>query len=207
MKKIINLLVLLTFSKGNTQCPAPSNLVYTPINIQDALLNWTENGTATAWDITVVPDFYVGAPLPTDSYYEAVSNPFIYANFPQTGCNVIFIRSRCSSTEVSPWVALATSGCDANVNSYLVTLLSNNDFSFNIKVIIFPNPSSNILFIDNIEKQIQKIELFDLQGRLLKTINENNDKYKIDISNFTSATYLVKLSTEKGNQIVKIVKK
>ena len=206
MKKIITLLVLLTFFKGNTQCPAPSNLVYSTINTQDALLSWTENGTATTWDVTVVPDFYVGAPLPTDSYYVSSTNPFTFVNFPPTGCNVFFVRSRCSATVVSQWVALATSGCDTNVFSYLATL-SNNDFSFINEVKNFPNPSSNILFIDNIEKEIQKIEIFDLQGRLLKTINENKEKYQIDISNFSSDTYLIKLSTEKGSQTIKVVKK
>ena len=30
---------------------------------------------------------------------------------------------------------------------------------------------------------------------------------EIDISNFSSATYLVKLSTEKGSQTVKVIKK
>lgn len=205
MKKIITLITLFTNLIGNAQCPAPSNLVYSTVNFQDVQLNWTENGTATTWDITVVPDFYVGAPLPTDSYYVTNSNPFIFVNFPPTGCNVFFVRSRCSATEVSPWVALATSGCDTNVLSYLATL-SNNNFSFNNKVKIFPNPSSNILFIDNIEKQIQKIEIFDLQGRMIKTINENSDKYQIDISNLLSTTYLIKLSTETGSETVRFIK-
>ena len=86
--------------------------------------------------------------------------------------------------------------------------LSTNDVNGildNVK--IYPNPTDNILFIDTLDKGIKKIELFDLQGRLLKTIKENKEKYQIDISNFSSATYLVKLSTEKGSQTVKVVKK
>ena len=196
---------MLTFFKGNTQCPAPSNLAYSTVNIQDVVLSWTENGTATQWDVTVVPDFYVGAPLPTDSYNVSTTNQFIFANFPQTGCNVFFVRSRCSATEVSSWVALATSGCDTNVNNYLATL-STNDFPFNNKVKIFPNPSSSILFIENFEKQIQKIEFFDLQGRIIKTINENKNESQIDISNLLAATYIIKLSTETGNETVRFIK-
>jgi hypothetical protein len=206
MKKIITLIVLITFFKGNAQCPAPSNLTYSNINPQDVQLNWTKNGTANTWDITVVPDFYVGAPLPTDSYYVTSTNPFIFANFPPTGCNVFFVRSRCSTIEVSPWIALSTSGCDTNVNSYLATL-SNNNFSLNNLVKVYPNPTDDFLFIDNIENQIQKIELFDLQGRLIKTIIENKDKYEIDISNLLSTTYLVKLSTETKSETIRFVKK
>lgn len=72
---------------------------------------------------------------------------------------------------------------------------------------VFPNPTDNILFIETFDRKIQKIELFDLQGRILKTINENKEKYQIDISNFSSGTYLIKLSEEKGSQTIKVVKK
>lgn len=210
MKKIITLLVLLTFFKGNTQCPAPSN-----INVVDniALLNsvelsWSENGNATAWEIAVMANFNIGDPLPTFGTL-STNNPLILTNIPPGfGCYVFFVRSVCSVINVSPWVALATSGCSNNINNYLATL-STNDFSINNdnEVKIFPNPSSSILFIDNIEKEIQKIEIFDLQGRLLKTVNENKEKNQIDISNLSSATYLIKLSTETGSETIKVVKK
>jgi hypothetical protein len=77
MKKTIPLIILLASLVGNAQCPAPSNLVYSTVNTQDAVLSWTENGTANTWDITVVPDFYVGAPQPT-AYYVSSTNPFVY---------------------------------------------------------------------------------------------------------------------------------
>ena len=204
MKKIITLLVLLTFFIFNTQCPAPSNLVYSTINTQDALLSWSENGTATTWDIAVVPDFYVGAPLPSNGWVTASTNPFVYVGLPP-GCNVFFVRSICSATDVSPWTALATSGCDTNVTNYLATL-STNDFSFKNNFKIFPNPSSDILFIENFEKQILKIDFFDLQGRIIKTINENKNEYQIDISNLQATTYIIKLSTETGSETVRFIK-
>lgn len=208
MKKIIILLVLLTFYQGNAQCPAPSNLTLSIPDATSAQLSWSENGTATTWEITIIPDFIVGTPLPSDGLYITASNPFLITGLsPANGCNVFFVRSRCSTTDISPWVAVGTLGCDTNVYNYLATLLSNNDFSVINKVKIYPNPTDNILFIDNSEKQIKKIEFFDLQGRLIKTINENKDKYQIDISNLLSATYLVKLSTETGSETVRFVKK
>ena len=205
MKKIITLLILIPFFKGYARCPAPSNLIYSTVNTSDALLSWTENGTATTWDIAVVPDFYVGAPLPSNGWVSASTNPFTYVGLPP-GCNVFFVRSVCSTTDVSPWTAVASSGCPVNITNYLATL-SNNNFSINdSKIKVYPNPTSDFLFIDNFEKQIQKIEFFDLQGRLIKTINENKDKYQIDIFNLQSATYLVKLSTETNSETIRFVK-
>ena len=206
MKKIITLLILTTFFKGFTQCPAPSNLILSSLTATTVNLTWTENGTATSWEVTVIPNFIVGTPLPTAGT-TAISNSYTFSDLTLSGCNIFFVRSVCSATDVSPWVALATSGCDTNVYNYLATL-SNNDFYVNdSKVKVYPNPTHDFLFIDTIEKQIQKIEIFDLQGKLIKTINENKNKYQIDISNLQSATYLVKLSTQTETQTVKFVKK
>lgn len=105
------------------------------------------------------------------------------------------------------YYAVNNNGC-FNRSPYIqFTYLSIDEVEINSNFRIYPNPSDNILNIDVLNKQIYKIEFFDLQGRLLKTIKENKEKYQIDISNFTSATYLLKISTEKGSQSVKIIKK
>ena len=204
MKITITIIILLTNFVCNSQCQAPSNLVYFIVNTQDALLSWTENGTATTWDITVVPDFYVGAPLPTDSYYVSSTNPFTFANFPPTGCNVFFVRSRCSVTEVSPWVALGTSGCDTNVYNYLATL-SNNNFSINNdnNIKIFPNPSSTIFKIVS-DTKIDKITLFDTLGKEILTQTQNNNEFNVE--NLSKGIYLIEIHSENEKIYKKFIK-
>jgi hypothetical protein len=204
MRIIITIIILLTNFVCNSQCQAPSNLVYFIVNTQDALLSWTENGTATTWDITVVPDFYVGAPLPTDSYYVSSTNPFTFANFPPTGCNVFFVRSRCSVTEVSPWVALGTSGCDTNVYNYLATL-SNNNFSINNdnNIRIFPNPSSTIFKIVS-DTKIDKITLFDTLGKEILTQTQNNNEFNVE--NLSKGIYLIEIHSENEKIYKKFIK-
>lgn len=209
MKKTITLIILLANYFGNAQCLAPSNLnLIDNINLLSTVeLSWTENGTAITWDIAVVPDFYVGAPLPSNVWVTASTNPFILTNIPPiNGCYAFFVRSVCSNTDVSSWIAIGSLSCSSDEFNYLETLSSNN-FSFNNKVNIFPNPSSDLLFIENIKNQIQKIEFFDLQGRIVKSINENENQYQIDISNLLSATYLIKISTETESETVRFVKK
>jgi hypothetical protein len=204
MKITITIIILLTNFVCNSQCQAPSNLVYSIVNTQDALLSWTENGTATTWDITVVPDFYVGAPLPTDSYYVSSTNPFTFANFPPTGCNVFFVRSRCSVTEVSPWVALGTSGCDTNIYNYLATL-SNNNFSINNdnNIKIFPNPSSTIFKIVS-DTKIDKITLFDTLGKEILTQTQNNNEFNVE--NLSKGIYLIEIHSENEKIYKKFIK-
>ena len=203
MKKIITLLVLLAFFKGNTQCPAPSNLVYSTINTQDALLSWSENGTATTWDIAVVPDFYVGAPLPSNGWVTASTNPFVYVGLPP-GCNVFFVRSVCSTTDVSPWTAVASSGCPINIINYLATL-SNNDFSINNdnNIKVFPNPSSTIFKIVS-DTNIDKITIFDTLGKEILTQTQNN--YEVNIEKLSKGIYLIEIFSENEKIYKKLIK-
>ena len=74
------------------------------------------------------------------------------------------------------------------------------------KPLEFPNPADKIIFIKS-NNIIIKLEFFDLQGRLLKLIEDNKNELQIDISNFTSSTYLLKITTNKGIQSIKIIKK
>lgn len=203
MKKTIILLVLFAFFKGNTQCPTPSNLVYSTVNTQDALLSWNENGTATTWDIVVVPDFYVGAPLPSNGWVTVSTNPFIYVGLPP-GCNVFFVRSVCSATDVSPWAAVASSGCSTNVYSYLATL-SNNSFSINndSNIKIFPNPSSNFFKIVS-DTKIDKITLFDTLGKEILIQTQNNNE--INIEKLSKGLYLIEIISENEKIYRKFIK-
>ena len=202
MKKI-SLLVLFTVIIGNAQCPAPSNLVYSTINTQDALLSWSENGTATTWDIAVVPDFYVGAPLPSNGWVTASTNPFVYVGLPP-GCNVFFVRSVCSTTDVSPWTAVASSGCPINIINYLATL-SNNDFSINNdnNIKVFPNPSSTIFKIVS-DTNIDKITIFDTLGKEILTQTQNN--YEVNIEKLSKGIYLIEIFSENEKIYKKLIK-
>ena len=149
MKKIISLTILLANFVGAAQCPAPSNIIVIDniALLSTAELSWNENGNATAWDIAVIPDFNVGTTLPSTAWVSgATNNPFILTNIPAGyGCYVFFVRSVCSVINVSPWVAVATSGCSPNVYNYLATLSNDNFNSDNREIQIFPNPSKNIV--------------------------------------------------------------
>ncbi|MBC5833522.1 T9SS type A sorting domain-containing protein [Flavobacterium sp. F372] len=205
MKKI-TLLVLFSVIIGNAQCPVPSNLTLSIPYPTAAQLSWTENGTATAWEVTVVPDFYVGAPLPTDSYYVTSSNPFIFVNFPPTGCNVFFVRSRCSPTDASSWVALGSLGCSTNVYSYLATL-SNNSFSLNLdnnELQIFPNPSKDILNINLTNKNATSISIYNSLGQLVLSVIQ--PKSTLNVSELKTGTYFMKVNFENETKTVTFIK-
>ncbi|MEI6349068.1 MAG: T9SS type A sorting domain-containing protein [Bacteroidota bacterium] len=69
---------------------------------------------------------------------------------------------------------------------------------------IFPNPVLDILSIKS-ELIIEKIEIYDLSGRIIQTHKVNNNQVKI--SDLPTGTYFVKLHTNDKIYLSKLVKK
>ena len=83
--------------------------------------------------------------------------------------------------------------------------LSTNDFLNENRITFFPNPTKDFFELSNY-KNIQKIELYDLNGRKLILKNDFNDE-KISIQNFSKGIYTIKIYLDNGNIISdKIIK-
>lgn len=75
------------------------------------------------------------------------------------------------------------------------------DIIQNLEINIFPNPTSSILNIKiDDQYKIQKIEMFDLEGKIM--IRKQNEN-QIDVSDFQKGIYILKIT---NNEIVRIVK-
>lgn len=205
MKKAIIFLIIFAFYKGIGQCNAPSNLNLTILNATSNQLSWTENGAVNTWETIVVPDFYVGATLPSNGFTATTNNPFIFTDLPiLSGCNVFFVRSVCSATDVSPWVAIGSSGCSNNIYNYLTTL-SNDSFLLNDKsgLQLFPNPAKNLIQI-KLNSKIDEITLFDSQGKVILIQTQNNNE--INIEKLSKGVYIIDVLIENENFYRKFIK-
>jgi hypothetical protein len=78
--------------------------------------------------------------------------------------------------------------------------------SGNNDIQIFPNPAHSIITIISSSLNIESIELYDMSGRILRTEKVNKKDIRLDISNYPKGTYLVKIITDKGNFVKKIIK-
>lgn len=207
MKNIFNLLAIIAFFNGNSQCPPPT-ILYVVDNIallNSAELSWTENGVATNWELAVIPDFNVGSSLPSNIGVTTNINPFVLVNLPPSyGCYVFFVRSLCSTTDMSSWVAIGTAGCSTEVNNYLATL-SNNSFLFNdSKVIVFPNPSNSFIQIKS-ASTVDKLTVFDSLGKVVPLQTQNNNE--INVENLANGIYFIEILTDNETIYKKFVKK
>ena len=85
-----------------------------------------------------------------------------------------------------------------------VGMNSHNTLADQVKV--FPNPASDILNIEPKEK-IDEIRIFNHLGKLVKTISGIGTSHQIIISDLAPGILLVKINTNKGQVIRRVVVK
>ena len=88
-----------------------------------------------------------------------------------------------------------------NVTFTKINLAVNDINKTNIK--IYPNPVVDKLNIKT-DETIKSVQIYSLDGKLLKTIDGNNTK--VDFSNYLKGSYLVKIETNKSITSHKVIK-
>ena len=83
--------------------------------------------------------------------------------------------------------------------------LNNSSFERDNTVKIYPNPTTSIINIES-DFIIKSIELYDVQGRILEILLETTNISKLDISNKSNGIYFIKINSEKGIKVEKILK-
>ena len=80
--------------------------------------------------------------------------------------------------------------------------LSTSNFNKTQNIDLFPNPTSNSITVTSTTK-IVSLELYNLLGKRVMLIK---NKSKLDLSNFNSGLYLLKIQTEQGIITKKVIK-
>ncbi|PZR11284.1 MAG: hypothetical protein DI539_20690, partial [Flavobacterium psychrophilum] len=83
-------------------CPKPTNLTATNIGMTSATLGWTEAGTATQWEVYVVPQT-AAAPAQNAAGTPADSNPFLYEGMTAGTLYKYYVRAICGPNDNSQW--------------------------------------------------------------------------------------------------------
>jgi len=88
-----------------------------------------------------------------------------------------------------------------------VPILGANDF-IETTVSLYPNPSNELINISFDEDQLSKLEFYDITGKLLFKKELNTNTYALNIANYPSGTYIVKVFNQNNVSVnKKIIKK
>ena len=86
-------------------------------------------------------------------------------------------------------------------------ILSFNETSDpNTAIKVYPNPTNGILNIDTNNILLEKVECYDVLGRLELTKDFNSDAIQVDLTDLNAGNYLIKLFTAEGIQNMKVIK-
>ena len=84
--------------------------------------------------------------------------------------------------------------------------LSNQDFTKDTSVKVFPNPAKETVTI-SAKNIINSITIYDAQGRIVQFIKANELEKTIDVSILSNGIYILDIVSEKGRMVEKLVKK
>jgi len=121
-----------------------------------------------------------------------------------TGAGAVDISSLAEGASQDATVTVTAE--DGTVCSYTITInklvgVENNLLN---AVKIYPNPTQNILFIDNAENS--SVEIFNLNGAMVKRMDVLNNNAEINVSDLNSGVYFLKVQMSEGVRIAKFVK-
>jgi hypothetical protein len=95
---------------------------------------------------------------------------------------------------------------DTGLTNTIFQNLSNTVFEKDNTVRVYPNPTSSKITIHS-DFAIESIQLYDVQGRIIETRLLNANQFVIDISEKPKGIYFLKIQTEKGSKVEKLIKK
>lgn len=104
------------------------------------------------------------------------------------------------------WSVNYTSGIGGKVQLVFNTNLSTSNPEFsNFKFSYYPNPSSNQVNL-SAEKNISKVELFNLLGQKVLSNTVNTSQKQLNIANLQKGIYLMEVSIDNAKKTFKIIK-
>ncbi|HQQ93856.1 MAG TPA: GEVED domain-containing protein [Bacteroidia bacterium] len=71
---------------------------------------------------------------------------------------------------------------------------------------LYPNPTSGEFVVEIHNKTLNSVQVTDLTGRIVYNNSSKNEKISIDLGNYANGVYYVKVSTDQGSEVIKVVK-
>ena len=84
-----------------------------------------------------------------------------------------------------------------------------NSYELRDNLNVYPNPATDVVFIDTKDDKamIERVELFNAFGQLIRSVEVGNAKAEISVSELATGTYFVKLFTDKGDATLPVIRK
>ena len=183
----------ITVNGGSTptdSCVAPSNLTATNMTVNSVDLNWTENGNATSWMVN-----YKTADAAQWSTTTASSKPYTLTGLQAGTSYSVYVVANCDNDVSEP------------SNTVTFSTITDGIADYELATSLYPNPNNGQFTINNEQFTINNVQVYDVYGKLLKTVEVNGNTAELDVRELSAGVYFVRVSTEKGVVTKSFVKK
>ena len=165
-------------------CAIPTNVTVESVDSTSATINWTS--AASEWEIKY-----------NNEVVKVTTKPYKLTGLTPNTAYVVQVRAICDATHTSDWSTAA---------SFTTDKTGIDDVNGNVNVNLYPNPASSIVTIalDGVEGTAT-VSIVDLNGRNCGVWNATDSKLTIDLSQFARGTYFVRVASEQGVAVRKLM--
>ena len=217
----------ITCLEGDTVSPSEiGNYLHYVINFENLGTFYAENVVVkteidpTKYDIATLQLLNTSHPSYTritgntvEFIFEDINLAAAAGNPPVGGHGDVLFKIKTKDNLVTNDTVLQRAGIYFDYNFPVITndaettfaALNNPNFELDNSVKVYPNPSKGNVNI-NCNFNIKSIELYDVQGRILETNLVNDVSKTIDISTKQNGIYFIKITTDKGIKVEKLIK-
>ena len=167
-------------------CETPTLVVITEISNTKATVDWSSS--AAEWEIKL-----------DNQIIKVTTHPYELTGLEKNTSYSVQVRALCDAEHTSEW---------SEPKGFTTTNVGIDDIDQNANITLFPNPASAFVTVslDGIEGTAQ-VSIVDLNGRQCGSWNCASDQLTIDLSQFASGTYFVRIAGENGMAVRKLVVK
>ncbi|MBP1673294.1 MAG: hypothetical protein H6Q25_1109 [Bacteroidetes bacterium] len=169
-------------------CFPPSSIY---VNPNYGTVSWIPEGSENSWILE-----YKLASASTWNVIPLDTNVYTISGLQSLTNYEVRVKSVCDSSQsaYSNIIPFTTSGIEESTSDNFVE--------------VFPNPTNSEvnININNDQYQILNGEIFDIYGKFIQDLQLKNGRNLINFSSYLPGVYFVKINTDKGSFIKKIVK-
>ena len=171
-------------------CSAPTNLTYSEVTNNSVKVDWVQEGTPDNWTVS-----YRKTASATWSTTTVTAHPYTITNLDADTEYEVYVTATCDNE---------TSG-ESNHITFTTALVSVNDYEMG-NTVVYPNPTTGMFTIQNSQSKIQRVEMYDVFGKLMNSMEVDDNSTTVDISSFAAGVYFTRVISEKGTTTIRVVK-
>ncbi|MBR4787577.1 MAG: fibronectin type III domain-containing protein [Bacteroidales bacterium] len=169
-------------------CNAPTDLAVAA-DIYRATVVWTPGGDENTWNVQIRENNAAWSEVIVETHTDHVFN---------------------NLSPNTPYQVRVQAVCDELTSDFAMisfNTLPDGIADYELGITLYPNPNNGRFTINNEQLIINSVQVYDVYGKLLKTVEVDANTIELDVRELSSGMYFVRISTEKGMVTKNFVKK